>query len=485
MSENIVGEITDSQGRKSAMILNFAAFNQLRLKDLKKLKTDNKVLRNFTREQVNAFMENPSKNEKQLRDISITLYNKSTLYKRLIQYFSGMLRLDYIVEPYNIDPAKVNKKTLLSQYYKILNFLDVMNIKHEFSKILNVAFREDVFFGYEHYANDTYFIQRLNPDYCMISSIEDGCFNFAYDFSYFANNLEKLETFPKEFKSKYNKYLNDSSLRWQELDSTKTVCIKINEDLDYNLPPFASVFEGLFDISDFKALRKDKQEIQNYKVLIQKLPIREDSEDNNDFMIDFDNMMMFHNKAAEALPDQVALITTPMDITDINFEKDSVDSDNVEKATSEFWSNTGVTLFDGINGSAGLEASIKNDETIVFAVLRQIERWINRRIKFYMRNANFKISMPNLTENNHLEVHDSAKSAAEFGMPTKMLALAALGMSPTSVITMTFLENEMLGLVDKFIPLQSAHTLPNDDEGGAPTKKASKLTDEGSKSRDK
>lgn len=482
MSEDTVKEVV---GRKSAVTaINFAtALNQMMLKDLKRIRNETKAVKNYTREEVASYIENPSKNEKQLRDISIALYSKSHQYKRLIQYFSRMLTLDYVVEPYNIDPSKVNKSTFLLQYFRTVFFLESMNIKHEFAKILNVAFREDVFFGYEHYKDDSYFIQKLNPDYCMISSIEDGCYNFAYDFSYFSNDLNKLDTFPKEFKSKYNKYKNDNTLKWQELDSKMTICIKVNEDLDYNIPPFSAVFEGLFDISDFKALRKDKQEIQNYKVLIQKLPIREDSEDNNDFMIDFDNMMMFHNKAAEALPAQVALITTPMDITDINFEKDSVDSDNVQKSTSEYWLDTGVSLFDGINGSAGLEASIKNDETIAFNVLRQIERWINRRLKLLTAKTMFKIRMLNTTENNHMDVYEAAKSAAEDGMPTKMMALGALGYSPMSVIGMTFLENEVLGLVDKFVPLQTAHTLSSDDEGGAPTKKG--LTTEGDKNRDR
>lgn len=479
MSEEIKEEFV---GRRSAMTLNFATLNQMRLKDLKRIRNEVKAVRSYSREDVASYIENPAKNERQLRDISIALYNKSNQYKRLIQYFAKMATLDYVVEPYNLDVTKVNKKTFLLQYNKVLLFLDLMNIKHEFSKILNTSFREDIFYGYEHYATDSYFIQKLNPDYCMISSIEDGCYNFAYDFSYFTNHLEKLESFPKEFKSKYNKYVKDTRLRWQELDSKLTICIKVNEELDYNIPPFAAVFEGIFDIADFKALRKDKQEIQNYKILIQKLPIREDSEDNNDFMIDFENMMMFHNKAAEALPPQVALITTPMDITDINFEKDSVDSDNVQKSTSEFWTDTGVSIFDKINGSSGLEASIKNDETIVFAVLRQIERWINRRIKFLM-NSNFRIRILNTTENNKLEYYEAAKTAADFGMPTKMVALAAQGLSPSSIIGMTFLENEILGLVDKFIPLQSAHTLPNEDEGGAPKKKG--LTPEGDKNRDR
>lgn len=478
-------EVVESK-RQNAMTINFATLGQLILKDLKKIKTTSNFLQKYRREQVSTFMEQPSKNEKPLRDISITLYNKSPHYKRLIQYFAKMATLDHIVEPYNIDYEKINKKTFSNQYKKVLQFLDLMNIKHEFRKILNTAFREDIFYGYEHMTNTSFFIQKLNPDYCMISSIEDGVFNVAYDFTYFGNNIEQLETFPPEFKSKYNMYLKNKDLRWQELDSTKTIVIKINEDLDYLIPPFAGLFESVFDIEDYKALRKDRQEISNYKVLIQKLPIREDSDDNNDFLIDYDNMMMFHNKAAQSLPDQVALITTPMEIKDIDFEKDSADVDNVEKSTRDFWGGGGVngTLFSSDKaGSVGLEASIKTDEEIVFDVLRQIERWINRRLKFFMSNVNFRVNMLNITIFNKEEVFDSAFSASQFGYPTKMLALAALGFSPSAAVNMTLLENDILGLVDKFIPLQSAHT--DTGETGAPTKKKKDLSDEGAKARDK
>ena len=54
-----------------------------------------------------------------------------------------------------------------------------MNLQHEFIKITTTILREDIFYGYEYSTKDSYFIQKLNPDYCQISSIEDGCFNFC------------------------------------------------------------------------------------------------------------------------------------------------------------------------------------------------------------------------------------------------------------------------------------------------------------------
>ncbi|MEK5036309.1 hypothetical protein MKY96_33190 [Paenibacillus sp. FSL R7-0302] len=486
----------DNEFFRKHVVLDFATLNSLILKDLTKTSSSSSLLKKYKRSEVSTFMDNPAQHEKSLRDVSNTLFSKSPQYKRLIQYFAKMLTLDYIVEPVNVDFDKVNVESLSRQYKKAVQFLDSMNIKHEFSKVLSIAFREDIFYGYEHIGKNSYFIQKLNPNYCTISSIEDGCFNFAFDFSYFQSNLDQLEMYPPEFKSMYNKYLKDSKLKWQELDSAKTICIKINEDLDNVIPPFVGVFESLLDIEDFKALRKDREKIANYKVLYQKLPMRKDSEHNNDFSIDFENMMMFHNKASQALPDEVGLITAPFEVTDISFDKDKADADNVEKATRDYWTQVGVSqlLFNtDKSSSVGLEKSIRTDEAIIFTVLRQIERWVNRRLKFFINNINFRVNFLDITIFNKQEIFENALQASQFGVPAKMIIGASMGMSPSSMVNMAILENEILGLPERLIPLSSSHTGGAESETdvkdtnggqGRPKKADSKIGEKGVKGRD-
>lgn len=479
--------MSEVEQRVSALALDFAQLKKMVMTDLKK-GPDTKLLKKYKKEQVVNFMDNPQRYEKQLREISNILYNKSSQYKRLVNYFARTPLFSYIVEPYNIDISKVNVKSFTAQYQKILNLLDLMNIKHEFQKVLTVAFREDVFYGYEHTNDkDSYFIQRLNPDFCRISSIEDGVYNFAYDFSFFDANPGKLDTYPKEFKSKYNRFKKDGN-KWVELDSTNTICIKINEDSEYPIIPFMGVFDAIFDIEDYKSLRKAKTEIGNYKVLIQELPIRKDSDQNNDFLIDFNNMTLFHNRAAEALPDGVGLITSPFVTKDISFDNDRADNDKVSDSERDFWSSSGVSqlLFNAEKaGSIGLDKSIKTDEQMVFAVLRQIQRWLNRKIKNTFSNSNFRVNMLDLTYFNAQEVYEKAIQAAQFGFPVKSLVAATLGISPSALINMAFLENEVLGLTEKFIPLASAHTGGAQlDQGGRP-QAGDKIGDEALKARDK
>lgn len=477
--------------RPMAMI-DFSKLSKFIIKDLKTNKEYTSTIKKYNKDEVARFVETPERYQKQLRDISTFLYTKSPHYKRLCRYFSDMLTFDYILEPVRINPEKVNGNSLKGQYFKLLNLLDTMNIKHEFSKISKIVYREDVFYGYEHVTTTSYFIQKLPFELCKISSVDDGCFNFAFDFSFFDRFPEKLPQYAPEFKKKYNKYrTSPSELRWQELDAENTICIKVNEEIyEYAIPPFVGVFESVFDIEDYKALRKDREEIGNYKILVQKIPMNEKDGNVNDMLIDAPTVADFHNKAVESLPLQVGLISTPMEITDVDFERDNADSDNVAKATRDYWESSGAPqdLFSANKNSVGLEKSVQTDEQMAFSLLRQFERWLNRRISFFNSSSNFRVNMLDITTYNRQEYFDRVMSAVAIGIPAKTMACAAIGISPSAMLNMAWFENDILGLTEKFIPPVSTHTqsaTATGVKGGAPKKPSAKLSTEGVKSRDK
>lgn len=477
-----------AEENRERVMLDFKALAQLILKDLNGVTGQSSFLKKYKRTDVARFLDSPEKNEKDLRIISTILYSKSSHYRRLIQYFAKLPLFYYTLEPVGVNPLKANAKSIQNQFQKISEFVELMNIKHEFQKIMDTAFKEDVFYGYEWLNNDTYFIQRLDPNYCAISSIEDGVFNFSFDFSFFDRDIKKLDNFPSEFKKKYNKYKNKTEGKWQELDSEKTICIKINEGVEAVIPPFAGVFDALFDIEDYKSLRKTREEIGNYKILVQKIPMKEgnDAEGKNEFLIDFEYVTLFHNKTAGVLPDNVGLVTSPMEISDISFDRDKADIDNVSKAERDYWGGAGVSqhLFNSDKTSSiGLGLSLKTDEQIIFSVLRQCERWLNRRIRKFINKPMFKIQLLNITYMNQDDVFEKYLEASQFGIPVKMLVGASLGISPSSLMSMAYLENEVFGLHEKFIPLSSSHTSTN-DEGGRPKKKDTKLSPSGETTRE-
>lgn len=472
------------------IIIDFAKIAKLIINDLNDITSQpsSSINTKYKKDDIVRFMQNPRKFQKQLREVSRYLYEASPNYKRLILYFACLPTFDYIVEPYGLDIGKVNKKKFKTQYQKTLELLEIMNLPHEFLKILKTAFKEDVFYGYEHMTTDSYFIQPLDPDYCQISSIEDGVYNFAFDFSFFDKYPKKLKQYPEEFRTKYNKYKNNKKdYRWQELDSKNTICIKINEELDYPLPPFNVVFESVFDIEDYKKLKKTKTKLDNYMVLTQQIPLDEKNGEPNSFLIDLDTAIAFHNRAVQALPEAVGLITSPMKIDAIKLDRKQTDTDQVAQAERDYYNAAGVSqfLFNSEKAtSVGLNKSIIVDEQIVFAVLRQLERWVNRKLKNYNTTYNFRVKFLNTTWFNWDAVADRYLKAAQFGTPVKLALGASLGLSGSEMMNMMFLENEILQLHDELIPLSSSHTQSNKGESGRPQKPDNEITDSGVKTRD-
>lgn len=195
--------------------------------------------------------------------------------------------------------------------------LEKMNLRHEFSRALMVAFRDDVYYGYAWETNDSYTFQQLDADYCKISSIEDGVYNFAFNFSYFDSHRERLPNFPPEFTTMYSAYQKDSGLKWQELSSENSICLKINEQTYVPIPPFVSLFSALADIEDYRAISKDASEVNNYKALALEIPVGDDGT----FLIDYDLCKEFYDMLCNVLPENIGAIMSPMKISSWDFEK--------------------------------------------------------------------------------------------------------------------------------------------------------------------
>lgn len=421
------------------------------------------------------------------------LFNISNYYRRLIQYFANMSTFSYIVVPYGIDYSKnVNLQKFKKGYYAVTAQLEKMNLRHEFSRALMVAFRDDVYYGYAWETNDSYTFQQLDADYCKISSIEDGVYNFAFNFSYFDSHNERLPNFPPEFTTMYNAYQKDSGLKWQELSSENSICLKVNEQTYVPIPPFVSLFSALADIEDYRAISKDASEVNNYKALALEIPVGDDGT----FLIDYDLCKEFYDMLCNVLPENIGAIMSPMKISSWDFEKSGAvsGSDDVAKAENSMWKQAGVNniLFGGGEdpSSSTLSLSTVNDQMIVFAMMRQIERWINRKLKSVSTAVKFKVNILDVTYFNRQEVHDRLVKDGQYGMPVRSAIMATSGYSPSDVENMQYLENTVLNLSANEVPLISSNTQSAadsnaaTDEGGRPTNasEGKALTDAGENS---
>jgi hypothetical protein len=492
-----VNDLTEQNVRPNAMNFEKHDFARLIISDLSNTQSGRNFLKKYKQSEVRDVIENykVEKNQEKLREISQLLWAKSPQYQRLIKYFSGMATFAHVITPIK-ELRKVNKSKALKQYVEIGELVKLMNLRHEMTKVLSVAFREDIFYGYIHKEKRSFYIQQMDSSICKASSVEDGVLNYSVDMTYFEKNEKTLSRWATEIQVKYREWKaiknkNPKISKWVELDAENTICIKVNEDIIELFPPFAGSFDAIFDIEAFKELRKDKEELGNYMILTQKLPIRTDTDTNNDFLIDKDFMMFFHNQASDVVPENVGVITSPMEINPVKFEQDRADRDGVGKATRDFWDGSGTSqlLFSSDNTtSQGLLMSIKADEEIVFSLLTQIETWLNRYLKSQHADLMFNVSILPVTRFNQAEMYKMYLETASFGVPVKSHLSATVGLDPIEVMNMSFLENDLLKMHEEWIPLQSAHTQSNEDvlaKDGRPQKDAKDVSDETARGKDK
>lgn len=426
--------------------------------------------KSFKKEEVLKWISSPARYEKQLRNLSRFLYNSSSHYKRLLKYFAYMPTFDYVIELKGVSDFSALKPDVVEKkYLETCNFLENMNIKQEFQKVNIRAWIDDVAYFYEYKTNVSYFLNELDPDYCQINAIEDGCYNFSFDFSYFNKYPEKLEIFGGEFVEKYNLYKTDTkNFKWQELDSKHTLCIKICET-DYPVPPMVCLFPCLYDLEDIKMLQKSRIELENYLILVAKIPYLNNKDTANNFALTLDKALEYFQMMSGELPDQIGSILSPFEeISSVKLERQDRERDNVTSAEAQLFSEAGVSqLLFSNNSAAGaaLSAGIRTDEDVAFAIVRQYERWLNRKLKDFCKIIYFKIEILNISEHNRKDVIAYLKESATLGAPNKLRYCAALGMTPASVIHMLYLENDVLKIIDRFKPLQSAYQTGNNGAG--------------------
>lgn len=440
--------------------------------------------KNFNKDDVMKWMANPQKYEKQLRNLSRFLYDTSSHYKRLVQYFATMLTFDYTVEPYGITEFELTKEfisTVKKKYISTANFLEVMNLKHEFLKVCERAWIDDVAYFYEYRMKDSYFLMNLNPDYCQISGIEDGCLTFSFDFSFFKTYPKELERYADEFKTKYEEYKTDTkNKRWQEIDPAKSLCIKVAENIDYPIAPFCGIFEEVYSVEDYKALKLARSEMENYLLLVAKIPYLKENTTANAFALELNKAIEYFDMAMEAMPDAVGGMLSPFESVEaVKISRSDKTSDYVDEAQKALYDSAGVSqlLFNSTGTGAAITKSILVDENVGFKILRQFERWVNKKLKDENKVVKFKAEFLDITRYSKDDYIKNLKEASSLGLPVKLKYSSAIGQSPSSTIHMEFLENSVLGIVDKWKPLQSSHTTSGDN--GRPKEDESNLSPSG------
>lgn len=474
VNQNIALDFTELQNK---------AFNQVRdylIRDI------NNVPKKYSKEQIRKYYTNPKNFEKQLREVSRYFYVSSNHYMRLINYFGSMLTLDNFLRPLLYNKENFDKESFMRSYNKSEKYIENYNIKHEFGKITAILVSEGVFFGYERRSGNNLVIQRMPSDYCRISGIEDGIYTYELNMKFFDQRNIDINNYSDEIQLLFRRY-QVSNKQWQEVSSENGVCFVFDEEVPYNIPPFSGIFEEILDIVEAKELLKDKDKLENFKLIHQKIPFKKDPRSEKDFLLSLDSVGMFHKNIKSVLPSSIGLVSSPMEIGGITLEKKKdVIGSGFAQAEESLYDSSGVSkgLFNSKNNNAmSLGKGITVDEGMMFKLLRQFERFLKKRLSgASSKQYPFKVVIPDLTIYNRKEKFDQYLKAAQYGFPKSYVA-ASMGSSLSEVNDMNFFENEILDMSENMIPVSSSHTSSEQNGGGRPMKEESELTPNGEKTR--
>ena len=475
--------------RDRAQIMDFA--KQMEYLQRNPIKNFNKTFTQYTKELVKTYLLSPEANQQVLRDISRFLCRNSMLYQKIIMHYATIPLFNYNITPNDDFGEDFDAETVLKNYQKVITEFDKYDIKKEGYNALYFAIRDGFYVGYAIIQKQGRIFQMpLDVQYCrIIGKNQDGQWVVYFNAAYFdaGNNKEFVlgvdgntayATWPKVFIDGYNAYKNDGrDFQWFRLEPEKTqVLLTCSDDEFYApLPFFAPIFISLMDLIDLEQIIQAKNELENYKLIVSKIPLvdKGQSGDIDDFAISLELSEYFNNLLATAVPEQVAVGYSPMDIEVIDFEK-SNSSDNTDKlndAINNVFENAGASKIavsgGGTNPSTlAIKYGLIEDQNIVWIWVNRIESWLNYFIKENIAKG-FTFEIHKISDFNREEYINLRKDAATLGN-NKMSYITAIEESPFKALQKLRFEN-ILGLRDLMVPLESSYNgASSENKNGRP-----------------
>ena len=482
--------------KKHAQIIDFKKLEDLLVQNVGK--TVSKTYIQYTKENLMQYMQSPSRNLNNIRQVSQYLYRISPNYKMLINYYATMPLYSYNVVYRNKDWNKtLVAKKFTADYQNICTRLQNMKINSLSSKVIATCMRDGIYCGFTYDdGKNSFFVDDLDPQYYKIADITDNnTYIVKFDASFFDSgdnkdflygvNNDGEGTWDKVFVEGYEAYKNlGNDYRWFELPPERTICVICGEDPITPLPFFTTVFQSLLDLMDYQDLIRNKTELENTVLLLSKIPLLSSTKEVNDFAVDLDLVRLTQQMIDEVAPSLVATAFTPCEVEPVFFHnKDQVDDTNIYiNAVKNLFASLGLSpaLFGEADTNTGLRLSIKVDESLMYYQMSKLEANIQRYIKLNISES-FNFHYHKVTVFSQDEYLDQLRDQATLGI--NPLEYATVLKTPYELMNCTYMENA-LDVTSLWKPLSSSYTA-TDNEGGGVTVKDDDLSEEGERTREK
>lgn len=429
-----------------------------------------------------------------MREISNFFFKTSGIYSRLCRYMAYLYRYDWMITPY-INDENIKNEKVLDTFHKVLLYLDNFEVKKFCGEVALKVIRNGCYYGYKIPQKEKTVIQELPANYCRSRFFVNNRPAVEFNMKFFddafkdaAQRIKILKLFPSEFQKGYIAYKEGKLLPdfpgdtsgWYLLDVEKTIKFNINGE---DFPAFISVIPAIIELDNAQELDRKKMAQKLLKIIIQKMPL----DKNGDLVFDVDEAQQLHNNAVRMLGKAIGIdvLTTfaDVDVADMADRNTTTSIDELAKVERTVYNEAGVSQMQfNTDGNIALEKSILNDEAAMYNLLIQFESFLNDLIQPFNtkpKKIYYRAQILTTTIYNYKEMAKLYKEQTQLGY-SKMLPQIALGHSQSSILANAYFENDILDLVNVFIPPIASNTMSADalkqigDEkaGGRPSKES-------------
>lgn len=430
-----------------------------------------------------------------MREISNFFFKTSGIYSRLCKYMANLYRYDWMITPY-VNSDSVKKEKIIEGFHKALTYMDNFEIKKFCGDAALKVLRHGAYYGYLIPHSDRMVVQELSPNYCRSRFSVNGRpaveFNMKFFDDLYRDTTQKmriLKLFPEEFRKGYVLYkegklkpdFQGDTSGWYLLEPNRTIKFSLNGE-DY--PAFVSIIPALIDLDEAQALDRKKMQQKLLKIIIQKMPL----DKNGDLVFDVDEARELHNNAVKMLGKAIGIdvLTTfaDVEVADMADKNTTTSVDELEKVERTVYNEAGVSQMQfNTSGNLALEKSILNDEASMYNLILQFEAFLNDLLSPYNKSPKklcYRAQILTTTIYNYKDMAKLYKEQTQMGY-SKMLPQIALGQSQSSILANAFFENDVLDLVNVFIPPLMSSTMNVEalkGRGGTQTSKTGQPGDE-------
>ena len=490
-----------SKRTSAQKFLNFAQMQEVLQRNIKN--TYNKSFTQYTKELLKTYINSPSANQDTLREVSRFVCRNSMIYQKLLMYYSSLPLYYYNVTQINDLTKVINATKALKNYQTVLEQFEKLHLKKECYTALYMSLRDGFYVGYNYISDNGIFFMPLDVQYCRIyGKTTEGewiiYFNAAYfdagnnkDYIYGINE-DGVGVWDQAFIDGYEAYKKDGrDYQWFRLPPERTFALisGSEDEFAYPLPFFLPILKSLLDLLDLEDILMSKTELENYKLIVSKIPLIDGTEDVDDFAISLELANQFNQMLGLGIPELVGHVVTPMDIDTVEFESSNSTQDTDALATSiqNLFSNAGASQLVVSGGtstnSVGLKHAIENDMATTWVWVDRIESWLNYFIKMNISEG-YRLRIHHISWYNRDEYIKTLKDSATLGA-SALDYLTSLGDSPYMAYQKLTFENA-IGIKNLMIPLQSSYNSGGTDDKSDNSNKKNEddLSEEGIDTRD-